>query len=196
VIVAVLVGAYLLGSIPFSFVVARLFGVADVRRVGSGNVGATNVMRSAGVVPGLIAFALDTSKGAVATAVAARLSDDPWLPALAAVGSVLGHVFPVWLGFRGGKGAATGAGAFVPLVPWASLGAFVVFGLVLALTRYVSLGSIAGAFTLAVLLPVLGAPAPVAWAGLLLAAVVVAKHHQNIRRLWSGSESRMGARRA
>lgn len=192
---AVLAGAYLLGSIPFSFVVARLFGIADVRRVGSGNVGATNVMRSAGVVPGLIAFALDTSKGAVATAVAARLSDDPWLPASAAVGSVLGHIFPVWLGFRGGKGAATGAGAFVPLVPWAALGAFVMFGLVLAVTRYVSLGSMLGAITLAGLLPAFGAPPPVAWAGALLAAVIVAKHHENIRRLWSGTESRMGKRK-
>lgn len=195
-IAAVLAGAYLLGSIPFSFVVARLFGVADVRRVGSGNVGATNVMRSAGVVAGLIAFALDTSKGAVATAVAASLSDDPWLPALAAVGSVLGHIFPVWLGFRGGKGAATGAGAFVPLVPWAALGAFVVFGMVLALTRYVSLGSMLGALTLAALLPALGAPPPVSWAGALLAAVIVAKHHENIRRLLNGTESRMGARKA
>ena len=109
----VVVTAYLIGSIPFSFLVARAFGVADVRRVGSGNVGATNVLRSAGKAAGAVALGLDVAKGALAVALAQRLAPgDPVLPAVAAAVAVLGHIYPVWLGFRGGKGVATGLGAF------------------------------------------------------------------------------------
>ena len=105
----VLAGGYLLGSIPFSFLVARLFGVADVRKVGSGNVGATNVARTAGKGPGLVAFLLDAGKGAAAVALAARFAGSPW-PVFAGALAVLGHMFPPWLGGKGGKGVATGAG--------------------------------------------------------------------------------------
>lgn len=191
---ATLLGGYLLGSIPFSYLVARLTGVADIRKVGSGNVGATNVMRAAGWLPGLLAFALDAAKGALAVGLAQRFDAAGLLPALAAIAAVLGHVFPVWLGFRGGKGVATGAGAFAPVSPLASLGALLAFGVVLLVTRYVSLGSIVGAITLAGLLFAFGAPAPVARAGVLLGALIIFRHRDNLQRLLRGTERRLGAR--
>lgn len=190
----VLAGAYLLGSIPFSFLVARHWGVADVRQVGSGNVGATNVMRSVGWLPGLLALALDASKGAVAAVIAERLGGAGVIAPLAAVAAVVGHLFPVWLGFRGGKGVATGAGAFVPIDPLAVLGALVVFGLVAVASRYVSLGSVCGALALATLLLVLEGPGVTAAAGLVVAVLVIAKHHENLARLLRGDERRLGSR--
>jgi glycerol-3-phosphate acyltransferase PlsY len=191
-----LLGAYLLGAIPFSYLVARRFGVADVRKVGSGNVGATNVMRSAGKTAGLIAFVLDASKGAVAALFAGRLSGPGWLPAVAALLAVLGHMYPVWLGFRGGKGVATGAGAFLPLVPQATFGALIVFVLALALLRYVSLASILSALSLALLAWVLHAAPATAWCVTLCAALIVAKHHGNLGRIWNGTENRLGRKPA
>lgn len=190
-----LVAAYILGSIPFSFVVARAFGVEDVRRVGSGNVGATNVLRSAGKAAGGLALLLDATKGAAATALAAWLvPDPPVVTALAALAAVLGHMHPPWLGFRGGKGVATGLGAFAVVLPTATLGAAVLFLLTAAATRYVSLGSIVGAAGLAALAFVFGGSASVAWVATLTAALVVLRHRSNIERLWRGSERRAGER--
>jgi glycerol-3-phosphate acyltransferase PlsY len=195
--VLVLAASYLLGSIPFSFVVARRFGVGDVRKVGSGNVGATNVMRSAGKGPGLLALVLDAGKGAGAALLARQLSgDDALLPALAAAAACLGHMWPVWLGFRGGKGVATGAGAFLPLAPAATGVALVVFAVTLALTRYVSLGSIAGAVALPLFAKFLGAPLPVVWTGAALAALIAFKHRGNLERIAKGTESRLGPKPA
>lgn len=193
---ALLGAAYLLGSVPFSFLVARWFGVKDVRQVGSGNVGATNVMRSAGRGAGLLAFLLDAGKGAAAAWLASLVEPGTSpLPPLAAVAAVLGHMYPVWLGFRGGKGVATGAGAFVPLAPAATAGSFVAFAVTAALTRYVSLGSIAGAIALATLAFALGSPPAVAWAAAIVAALVIWKHRGNLQRLARGTESRVGGRR-
>ncbi len=190
---ALLAGAYLIGSVPFSYLVARAFGVADVRRVGSGNVGATNVMRSAGKAAGLLAFLLDALKGAAAAlAVSSLAPASSVLPALAAVLAVIGHMYPVWLGFQGGKGVATGAGAFLPLAPAATLLALGAFALGLAVTRYVSVGSIVGAVTLAVAAFILGSPSPVAWAATSAAALVVWRHRGNILRLARGGEGRVG----
>lgn len=189
-----LAGAYLLGSIPFSYLVARLFGVPDVRTVGSGNVGATNVMRAAGKTAGLLAFALDALKGAVAAASVQRLWPAGALPAFAAVAAVLGHMYPVWLAFRGGKGVATGAGAFLPLCPVAAAGGLGGFALVTAVTRYVSLGSCAGALTLAGLTFVLGAPGPVCWCATGTALLIVWRHRANVARLLAGTERRLGSR--
>lgn len=186
--------AYLVGSVPFSYLIARRWGV-DVRRVGSGNVGATNVMRTAGRLPGLVAFVLDFLKGTAAVVLAIRLEPGGALPPLAAASAILGHMFPVWLGFRGGKGAATGAGAFLPLAPWATGAAVVVFALTLALSRYVSLGSMAGAASLAALAFLLGLPRPVAWSAAGVAVLVVWKHRGNIERIARGTESRLGAPR-
>jgi acyl phosphate:glycerol-3-phosphate acyltransferase len=195
--IVILVSAYLLGSVPFSYLVARMRGV-DVRRVGSGNVGATNVMRSAGVPAGIAAFALDFAKGSAATVVARTLAQmyQPdramLLAGSAAAMAVVGHVFPVWIGFRGGKGVATGAGAFFPLAPLAAGLAIVAFALVTATSRYVSLGSIVGTLTLAVVTFVTPANAAVSTAASVSAAVIVAKHRGNIERLRRGEERRLG----
>jgi glycerol-3-phosphate acyltransferase PlsY len=185
--------AYLLGSIPFSYLVARHFGVPDVRKVGSGNVGATNVMRSAGKTAGVLAFLLDASKGALAALVAQRLSEGEALPALAAATAVLGHMYPVWLGFRGGKGVATGCGAFLPLVPNASLAGLVAFVITTAASRYVALGSVAGTIALAAAAFVYG-PRPVAWGATAIGALVIVKHRSNLERLLRGTERRVGAK--
>lgn len=192
--VALLGAAYLLGSVPFSFFVARWFGVKDVRQVGSGNVGATNVMRSAGKGPGLLALVLDASKGAAAAWLAGLIEPEgSIIPPLAAAAAVVGHMYPVWLGFRGGKGVATGFGAFVPLAPAATAGSFVVFAVTTALTRYVSLGSLAGATALATLAFALGSPPAVSWAAAFVAALVIWKHRGNLQRLVKGTESRVGS---
>ncbi len=190
---AALVAAYLLGAIPFSFVVARLWGVRDVREVGSGNVGATNVMRNAGKVPGAIAFVLDSGKGALAAWLALQAGGPDWLPPACAAAAVAGHLYPVFLGFRGGKGVATGAGAFLPLAPWATLSAVVVFVVVAAATRYVSIGSIVGAVALAVGAWAGGAPRSTWVAAALVGAVVIWKHRSNLARLAAGSERKLGA---
>jgi glycerol-3-phosphate acyltransferase PlsY len=188
--------AYLLGSIPFSYLVARHFGVEDVRKVGSGNVGATNVMRSAGKTAGILAFLLDAAKGAFAAILAQRLVGGSLAPPLAASAAVLGHMYPVWLRFKGGKGVATGAGAFCPMVPAAAIAAMLVFALVAAASRYVSLGSVAGTITLAALAFALGAPQPVWLSAAVVGALIVFKHRGNLARILRGSESRLGARSA
>lgn len=188
----ILLCAYLFGSIPFSYIVARRFGVADVRRVGSGNVGATNVMRVAGKGAGVLAFLLDASKGAAAALIAQELRPGTALPPWAAVVAVLGHLYPVWLGFRGGKGVATGAGAFLPLAPWPTLLALLVFGAVLGLFRYVSLASISASLALAASLFALGLPPSVAWSGAVVAALVVWRHRDNVAALLRGTERRLG----
>ena len=186
--------AYLIGSIPFSFLVARAFGVADVRRVGSGNVGATNVLRSAGKAAGVLALLLDVGKGAAAAALAGRLAPgEPRLASLAAVVAVVGHMYPVWLRFEGGKGVATGLGAFAPLVPEAALVAVVAFAAVAGLTRLVSAGSVAGAIALAGFAWARRGVSSAAVAATVTAALVVFKHRSNIRRILGGSERRLGS---
>jgi acyl phosphate:glycerol-3-phosphate acyltransferase len=185
--------AYLIGSIPFSFLVARAFGVEDVRRVGSGNVGATNVLRSAGKAAGALALLLDLGKGAAATALAGRLAPgDAVLPAAAAVAAVVGHMYPVWLRFEGGKGVATGLGAFAPLAPMGALFALLAFALTAAATRYVSLGSVAGGVAMAAFAFTSRGPDPVAVAAALTAVLVVFRHRSNLRRILGGTESRVG----
>ncbi|HZM49827.1 MAG TPA: glycerol-3-phosphate 1-O-acyltransferase PlsY [Vicinamibacteria bacterium] len=186
-----LAAAYLLGSIPFSYLVARGKGI-DVRTVGSGNVGATNVMRSAGRAAGLAAFALDFLKGSLATWLAFRLAG-PTIAAVAAVIAVLGHMYPAWLSFKGGKGVATGAGAFLPILPVAAVIGLLTFGVVAWLTRYASVGSIAGTTALPVVALLMRAPAASTIAAAIAAALIVWKHRENIRRLAAGSERRMGA---
>jgi glycerol-3-phosphate acyltransferase PlsY len=184
--------AYLIGSIPFSFLVARGFGVSDVRRVGSGNVGATNVARNAGKGAGVLALALDVGKGFAATSLASSLaSGDARLPALAAALAVVGHMFPLWLRFEGGKGVATGLGAFLPLSPLAAILALVAFAATVAVTRYVSVGSVVGALTLAAV-AFFSSGAAVAVAAATTALLIVGAHHSNLRRILIGSEHRAG----
>jgi len=191
---ALVVAAYLLGSVPFSYLVARGFGVRDVRKVGSGNVGATNVLRTAGRLAGFLALLLDSLKGVAATWLALKISPEPRLAALGAVGVVLGHMYPVWLGFRGGKGVSTGAGAFLLLAPTATLIALLIFLLVLAFSRYSSLGSVAAALSLASLTHLLQAPTPIAWSASFVALAIVVKHRGNLERIARGTESRIGSK--
>jgi glycerol-3-phosphate acyltransferase PlsY len=187
--------AYLIGSIPFSFLVARAFGVRDVRRVGSGNVGATNVLRSAGRTAGALALGLDAGKGALAVALAERLAPgEAILPAASALAVVVGHVYPLWLGLRGGKGAATGLGAFAVLEPVAALLGFVVFVLTVAVTQLASLGSVLGATSLAALVLVFRGLDPVAISAAVTAALIVFRHRANLRRILDGTERRIGSR--
>lgn len=199
---ALLVGAYLVGAIPWSWLLVRWKTGQDVRRVGSGNVGATNAMRAAGKVVGVIALLLDVGKGVAPVLVARALGAPPLVESCAATLAVLGHMYPVWLGFHGGgKGVATAAGALGALAPIPALLAAVVFIVVTALFRYVSLGSIAAlvAFPLLVLLLSRRGDAPRDTAFLVSSALVPAlsvwKHRGNIRRLLAGTERRLGAPR-
>jgi acyl phosphate:glycerol-3-phosphate acyltransferase len=195
----VVAGAYILGSIPWSYLIVRLIKGMDVRRVGSGNVGATNVLRTAGKSAGLAALALDAAKGVAAVWIAVRLGLQPAWVGAAAVAVVLGHVFPVFLGFRGGKGVATAAGALGTLAPWALLAAVVVFAAVVVASRYVSLGSICAVlvFPLALWLANRGGwpavtPNAIVVAAAAVAALIVIKHQSNLRRLLAGTERRIG----
>lgn len=195
--------AYLLGSIPVGYLLVRLFRHQDIRSVGSGNIGATNVLRSGGKGLGAATFLLDMLKGCFAVwlggVIGALLM--PGTPmrsaqALAALCAVLGHMFPVWLRFRGGKGVATGFGVFLVAAPWAALAAISVFAIILFLSRYVSLASIIGAasFPAFASCMVIGSrPAFFIAVQCAVALLIIVKHHQNIRRLLAGTESRFGA---
>ena len=183
------VAAYVLGSIPFGVLVTKLYGGGDVRAVGSGNIGATNVARAAGPLAGVLTLLFDVAKGAASVWVAARFSNESaaWMT-IAGVAALIGHCFPVWLGFRGGKGVATAAGVFGVLCPFALLGALVLFIVVFTFWRYVSLASISAAAAMPLLVYFLWAPghAPplVVTSGALAAAMlIVFKHDANIQRL-------------
>lgn len=207
IIVAVI--AYLLGSIPFGYLLVRIFRGQDIRQTGSGNIGATNVVRSGAKGLGIATLVLDALKGAAAVAIASAIANSkynlcaaflpqPCVPPLrlmsvAALFAVLGHMFPVWLQFKGGKGVATALGVFCVLFPKAILVSLAIFILVVAITRFVSLGSILGAIAFPIAAYFLHGPDSVT---LVLAAaialLVVLKHHQNIGRLLSGTENRLG----
>jgi len=188
------VAAYFLGSIPFGLILAKLFAGRDVRKAGSGNIGATNVARVVGPFAGILTLLLDAAKGAVAVLLAARLSDAnaTWMM-VASFFALFGHCYPLWLKFKGGKGVATAAGIFLALCPYAMMGALLLFILVVAYWRYVSLGSIAAACAIPLLMYFFWAPhhAPphiVSFGSLGIAIFVVYKHDANIQRLVEGVE--------
>jgi glycerol-3-phosphate acyltransferase PlsY len=185
------------------YLLVRVFKRQDIRTVGSGNIGATNVLRSGSKGLGAATFVLDAFKGALAVLLASLIAA-PVLPnvpqrnveALAALFAVLGHMFPVWLRFRGGKGVATGFGVFLVAAPLAALAAITVFAIVLAITRYVSLGSILGAASFPVFAwYTVRGPRPAFFISVQIAValLIIIKHHPNIRRLLAGTENRMGA---
>jgi glycerol-3-phosphate acyltransferase PlsY len=193
--------AYLLGSIPFGVLLTQLAGGGDVRKAGSGNIGATNVARVAGPLAGLLTLILDIAKGAAAVLLADRYANGRalWLM-LAGLAVLLGHCFPVWLRFKGGKGVATALGVFLVLSVQAALAALLVFILVVAFWKYVSLGSISAAAVMPLLIYFLWAPhhAPpitVTAGTLAIAALVVYKHDANIQRLVQGNEPRLSFRK-
>ena len=187
--------AYLVGAIPIGFFIARAFGVGDIRRHGSGSIGMTNVLRTAGKTPAILTLVGDVAKGALAVWLGAQAAGVPmtYIP-VAAVAAVVGNCWSVFLRFRGGKGVATGLGALLTLVAWAIVPSAIVFIVVVATTRYVSLGSLLGAVGVPVVALVLRYPLGSVLAAAGVALVIVARHHQNITRLLSGTENRLGRR--
>jgi glycerol-3-phosphate acyltransferase PlsY len=183
--------SYLIGSIPFGLIVTRLGGAGDLRAIGSGNIGATNVLRTGRKSLAIATLILDVLKGALPVWLAGRYGPD--MAVVAGLGAVLGHCFPVWLKFRGGKGVATALGVMLVLTPLVALLAVLLFAAVAALTRYVSLGSMLGAVAACVLAWLLG-HVQAAELYVLLTLLIVAKHAGNIRRLFDGTESKFGAR--
>jgi acyl phosphate:glycerol-3-phosphate acyltransferase len=193
---APLLGAYLIGSIPFGLLLTRMFGIGDIRAIGSGNIGATNVLRTGRRGLALATLLLDGAKGALAVLLARKLGHAyamqfAW-EYIAAIGAVLGHVFPIWLRFKGGKGVATALGVYLALSPPLGLVAAVVWLAVAGLSRTSSVGGIGLA---------LAGPAYAIFEGrqtlglatALIAAIVVARHRDNIRRLVAGTEPKIGA---
>jgi glycerol-3-phosphate acyltransferase PlsY len=216
--------AYLLGSIPFGYILLRVFRGEDVRQHGSGNIGATNVARKAPGL-GIATLALDALKGYAAVAIAIaiargmsgingdilvtfvdgtkaalRATDFYMLiAAIAAVSAILGHVFPIWLRFKGGKGVATGVGTFLAIAPKAVLVVLLIFAILVAVFRYISLGSIVAtaAFPIFAWLLYRNQSSPAVFAATVAAAaLIILKHHQNIRRLWAGTEHRFELKRS
>ena len=185
---------YLIGSVPFAFLIARKAGGLDIRRVGSGNVGAANVLRSAGTRAAAWTALLDVAKGA--GAVAAVWSAGGSIPTAAAAGvaAIAGHIYPVWLRFRGGKGVATSFGVFLVLAPIAALGALALFTALVRITRYVSVGSMAAAISLGPLVYAASSSMVLARAACIGGCLVLFTHRQNLTRLLDGTERRIGER--
>lgn len=183
--------SYFLGSIPFGYLLVRFTQGVDIRSIGSGNIGATNVFRKSRFT-GILTLLLDAGKGYLAVWLAMRLSEGSveW-KAVAAAAAIAGHVFTVWLRFKGGKGVATGCGAFLALSPVAVLTTLVLFVLVLGITRYMSAASIAATALFPFLAYFYGEPLPVLLWSILGALLIIARHQQNIRRLISGTENKL-----
>jgi acyl phosphate:glycerol-3-phosphate acyltransferase len=191
--VPILVG-YLFGSIPFALLVSRGLAGVDVRRAGSGNVGSANVLRTSGVATALLVMVLDMAKGAGSVLLADRWSAAASTPAVAGLAAIVGHVYPIWLRFRGGKGVATACGVFAVLTPWAVLPAFALFVATVWATRFVSLGSLVAALALGPIAYALAAP-PASWLAAAGAAIlIVFRHRSNVARLRAGTERRIGQR--
>ena len=194
--------AYLLGSIPFGYILVRLFRKEDIRTTGSGNIGATNVVRSGAKGLGILTLLLDLLKAFAAVKIAQHLAPGTLgfptdLAVAAGIAAILGHVFPVWLGFKGGKGVASALGVFLALAPLAALCALGVFIVTFAITRYVSLASIVAAIVLPVFCMMwMPDRTPVFVGGIIfIALLVIAKHRANIARLKQGKESRFGSKK-
>ena len=195
---------YLLGSIPFGYLLVRIFRGEDVRHSGSGNIGATNVARKSPSL-GAVTLLLDALKGTAAVALAYRLSAgtagsvaSPQAMTMAALFAVLGHVFPVWLNFRGGKGVATGLGSFILIAPKSALVAAGIFVAAVMISRYVSLASILAVASFPLLVYEFRAygSAPIALAFVIITSLlIIVRHHENIHRLLAGTENRMGRKR-
>src|SRR4051812_45146501 len=187
--------AYLLGSIPFGYLIVRGKGGGDIRQTGSGGTGATNVSRRIGRAAGVLTLLLDAAKGCVAVLIAKAFGGDDWVIAAAAIAALVGHIFPVWLGFRGGKGVATGVGIFVVLAPFAVGIAALTFVIIVWLSRFVSLGSIVAAATIPLVIGVRQVYSAnynreLMFAALAGAALIIFAHRANIGRLHSGIENK------
>lgn len=189
-----LLAAYLIGAIPVGFLVARAAGGTDIRRSGSGNIGATNVLRTLGKGPAILTLLGDIVKGYLAVSAAGAIGTEPWAAAGGAVAAVVGNCWPVFLAFRGGKGVATGLGAFLALIPWAVAPTAVLWLAVTALTRYVSLASIVACLSLPVCAALFGYSRHAVIAAAVAAAIILWRHRENLVRLAGGTEQRLGER--
>ena len=185
---------YLIGSIPFAYLLGRRHRGIDLRLAGSGNVGAANLLRTTTKKIGVSAMALDVGKGLASVLVARQIDPGGTGPAVAGIAAVLGHIYPVWLGFRGGKGVATTCGVFLILAPQATAIATLVFLALVWWTRYISLGSVAGSIVLAPLAYITGAGEITVIGAVIVAAIVVHRHRSNLRRVFAGIERRLGQR--
>jgi len=195
-ILTVVAIGYLLGSIPFAFLLTRRWSHLDIRHAGSGNVGAANVLRTTGVAAAVTVMLLDVAKGAGSVMVAERLTAGPAAPAAAGLAAIVGHIYPVWLRFRGGKGVATACGVFSVLTPAALGPAVALFVAAVWFTRYVSLGSVVASVALGPVAYALDAPADVVASAAAAAAVIVFRHRSNLARLVAGTERRIGRGRS
>ena len=192
-IVIAIVAGYVLGSIPFALLLTRSRGV-DLRVAGSRNVGAANVLRTTGVTRAVAVLLLDAAKGAAAVLVARQLTDNLIVVMTAGLAAIVGHVYPAWIGFRGGKGVAASAGVFAMLAPLATAVAALVFVATIFVTRFISAGSIAGALALAIATVAGNAPGPVVAGAIAAALLVMHRHRDNVSRLIAGTERRIGLR--
>jgi glycerol-3-phosphate acyltransferase PlsY len=190
----VIVVAYLVGSVPFALLLARRWGAADLRLVGSGNVGAANVLRASGVRAGVLVAVLDIAKGAASVALASHLSNVAAAPAVAGVSAIVGHIYPVWLRFRGGKGVATACGVFSVLTPIAVPPSLLMFLFTVWGTKYISLGSIVASVALPSIAYVTGASSVTIGAACAAAGLIIFRHRGNVMRLLGGTERRLGVR--
>ena len=193
VTVLVVIAAYLIGSVPFALILARRFGIGDLRRIGSGNLGAANVLRTSGVRAGVTVMLLDMAKGAGSVMLAQRF-DAGAVTAAAGLAAIVGHVFPVWLRFRGGKGVATACGVFSLLTPLAVGPTLAVFLGAVWTTRYISVGSILASVALPPIAYATGSPAPVLAVAVAAAILIVIRHRTNLARVLAGTEQRVGLR--
>jgi glycerol-3-phosphate acyltransferase PlsY len=185
---------YLIGSVPFAFLITRWAGGADIRVIGSGNVGAANVLRSVGTRAAVWTALLDVAKGAGAVAAVWSAGGSARTAAAAGVAAIAGHIYPVWLRFRGGKGVATSFGVFVALAPAGALGALAIFVAAVRLTRYVSVGSMAAAISLGPLVYAASSSVVLARAAFIGGCLVLFTHRQNLARLLDGTERQLGQR--
>jgi glycerol-3-phosphate acyltransferase PlsY len=184
--------AYLLGSVPTGYILGSLAGV-DVRKAGSGNVGATNVARVVGKRHGIFTLIADVAKGFVPVILALHLSFSPLVTACVGIAAFLGHLYSVFLRFKGGKGVATALGVFLALAPWATLVLIIIFAAVFLATRIVSLSSMVAAAAAPLVLWISTHPPLWVWMSFLIAAMIVLRHRENIQRLLSGTEPKLGA---
>jgi glycerol-3-phosphate acyltransferase PlsY len=191
-ILALILFSYLLGSIPFGYLIPKIWNI-DIRRHGSGNIGATNVFRTLGTFAGLLVFLLDLLKGTIPVIVAQLITSNPWIIILAGAAAVLGHTFSIFLKFKGGRGAATALGILLGIAPEIFLGAVIIATFIIITTRFVSLASIVTTVLVAIAFYVLKKPFPYFLIVSLVSLLIIIRHIPNIKRLLSGTEPKIGS---
>jgi len=191
-----LIFAYLLGSVPTGVILARAFSDVDPRTQGSKNIGATNIYRTAGKKLGVITLLGDILKGLIPVVIARSILDSPFWVGAVALAAFLGHLYPIYLKFKGGKGIATGLGAFLALAPLAAILSFLVFAAVVYKSRYISLGSLTATAAFPILLALLHSPAIYIPFAVVIGAFIFYRHRENIHRLLAGKENKFGAKKS